>query len=330
MSDKKISKTEYLDFVEEKFKYCFKEKGYLEEPAANITSQVDPTVDFIGSKISPLKKYLFDEDYDEIGKYIIQDCMKLKALKYLKTDIPQKFGSYYRGMGILAKPELERVVSDTFDYFINPQYLNIPPEEICIKISSKDEDLMSATKNIDPRITRLIDQASIEHYRHQYGMNDENIFGRDFNIGIKNKYTGEFFSCATFVVMEKQSKKLAIDMGISNSALSMCKFGTKSTVSSSRMSDVLEIDSIEKEKFADALIAVSILLKEDITNHQSKHFRKKFRQYLHALYYWNDKFQYNTEELVKFIIKFLNAEYHLNFNPKENEYNKVLTLYKKI
>jgi len=330
MSEKFLSRSEYLNFVEEKFKESFKEKGYIEEKGVNVTSQVDPTVDFIGSKISPLKKYLFNEDYGEIGKYIIQDCMKLKSLKNLKTDIPQKFGSYYRGMGILAKPELERVVNDTFDYFTNPKYLNIPLEDICIKISSKDEDLMNATKNVDPRITRLIDQSSIEHYRHQYGMNDENIFGRDFNIGIKKKNTDEFFSCATFVVMENQIKKLAIDMGISNCALSMCKFGTRSTVLSSRMSDVIEIDSIEKEKFADALIAVSILLKEDIINHQSKHFRKKFRQYLHALYYWNDKFQYNTEELTKFIIDFLNAEYHLNFNQKEEEYNKVLTLYKKI
>ena len=95
------------------------------------------------------------------------------------------------------------------------------------------------------------------------------------------------------------------------------------------IADILEIDSIKKEKFADSLIAVSILLKEDIINHQSKHFRKKFRQYLHALYYWNEKFKYSTDELTRFIIEFLNVEYHIDFNQKEDEYKKVLTLYKK-
>lgn len=65
-------------------------------------------------------------------------------------------------------------------------------------------------------------------------------------------------------------------MGISNCALSMCKFGTRSTVLSSRMADIIDINTIEQEKFADDLIAVATLLKEDITNHPSKHFRKKF------------------------------------------------------
>lgn len=55
MNAKEISKSKYLDFVEEKFKACFNEKGYVEEPAVNVTSKIDPTVDFIGSNISPLK-----------------------------------------------------------------------------------------------------------------------------------------------------------------------------------------------------------------------------------------------------------------------------------
>lgn len=58
MNAKEISKSKYLDFVEEKFKACFNEKGYVEEPAVNVTSKIDPTVDFIGSNISPLKKIL--------------------------------------------------------------------------------------------------------------------------------------------------------------------------------------------------------------------------------------------------------------------------------
>ena len=126
MSDKAISKSEYLDFVEGKFKTCFSERGYIEEPSVDVTSKIDPTVDFIGSNISPLKKYLDTEDYGDIGRYIVQECMKFKSFKYLQTDISQKFGCYYRGMGIISKPELERVVKDTFDYLTDEKYLNIP------------------------------------------------------------------------------------------------------------------------------------------------------------------------------------------------------------
>lgn len=53
MEEKFKTKSEYLDFVEQKFKDCFSSKDYIEEQPVNITSQVDKTVDFIGSKISP-------------------------------------------------------------------------------------------------------------------------------------------------------------------------------------------------------------------------------------------------------------------------------------
>lgn len=329
MSDKNFSKSEYLDFVEGKFKDCFSEKGYIEEPAVNVTSKIDPTVDFIGSNISPLKKYLETENYGDVGRYIVQECMKFKSFKYLQTDVLQKFGCYYRGMGIIAKPELERTVKDTFDYLIGEKYLHIPPEDLCIKVSSADEDLIRATENVDSKITRLVDHSSIEHYRHRYGMDEKNIFGRDFNIGLKKKGTDEFFNFAAFVVMENKERMLAVDMGISNLALSMCKFGTSSTISSSRIADFLDIDSIMKEKFADSLVAVATLLKEDITNHTSKHLRMKFRQYLRVLNYWNEQLQYTNEDVVNLIVNYLNAEYHSSFEQKKDEFYKVLTLQKK-
>ena len=58
MHQVKGNNTDYLDFVESKFSECFSKKGYFQENPVEITSQVDPTIDFIGSKISPLKKYI--------------------------------------------------------------------------------------------------------------------------------------------------------------------------------------------------------------------------------------------------------------------------------
>ena len=109
----------------------------------------------------------------------------------------------------------------------------------------------------------------------------------------------------------------------------MCKFGTSSSISSSRMADIININTIEQEKFADALIAVSTLLKENITNHHKKTFRQKFRLYLDALYFWNEKFQYTNDELTNIIIKYLNAEYNDNFDENRENYSKILALYKK-
>lgn len=328
MEEKFKTKSEYLDFVEQKFEDCFSSKGYIEEQPVNITSQVDKTVDFIGSKISPLKKYILTEDFGENGRFLIQNSMKLKSLRYLKETTPQKFGSYYKCMGTLSKPDLEKVVFDMFEYLTYDKYLGIDLDDICIKICSKDDDLMGAIRNVDSKINREIDKTSIEHYRHKYGMSEENITGRDFNIGIRKKGTSDYFSCGTFVLMESPSKKIAIDMGIGNCSLSMCKFGVDSTVQSSRMADLVSIDSIEKEKFADSLIAVSTLLKEDIINHPSKHFRKKFRQYFNALSYWSEKLNISKEEILVYALDYLNLEYKENFSYTDERFAKILTLHK--
>ena len=83
------SKNEYLNFVESKFAECFNNKNYVYSKPVKITSKSDPTVDFIGSKISPLKHYIYDNNIDNKGIYTIQNCMKLRALKYLLDDTDQ-------------------------------------------------------------------------------------------------------------------------------------------------------------------------------------------------------------------------------------------------
>lgn len=321
---KEKTKTEFLDFVESKFDECFSAKGYIYEKPVDITSQVDPTIDFIGSKISPLKKHIIENNIGNPGRYLSQNSMKLKSLHYLKTLEPQVFGCYYKCMGVLALPNLEKVIYDTFDYLTNSKYLGIPMEDICIRINSNDEDLMKAVEIVDSSIKREVDTVSLKHYRHKYGMDKENITGRDFNIGIRKKGTNNFFNCGTFVVMETPEKPVAIDMGLGNCSLSMCNFGMNSTIESSRMADIIELNSIEKIKFADALIAVSTLLKEDILNHPSKHFRKKFRQYLNGLQYWNQQLKLSPEEISNYMIEYLNAEYHDNFDDKREKWVKVL------
>ncbi|MBR2289319.1 MAG: hypothetical protein IJ867_01530 [Clostridia bacterium] len=311
--DNANTKSDYLDFVEAKFVQCFRDKGFEEKKAVNITSQIDDTVDFIGSKISVMKPFVLNEDFGSFGRFIIQNSIKLKALKCIRIPEAHKFGSYYKCMGTISKPDIERMVCDTFDYFTSEQYLNIPFDNLCIKICSQDDDLMHAIKGVDKRVNLEIDKASIEHYRHKYGMEREQITGRDFNIGVKVEGTNKYFTCATFVLMESPYKKIGIDMGIGNCSLSMCKFNTASTVSSSRMADLVEIDSVQKEKFADALIATSIMFKEEVYDHPSNHFRKKYRQYLNALMFWNEQFKYSYEELADLIVSFLNREYKNNY-----------------
>lgn len=316
--------SDYLDFVEGKFFECFDSKGYVMDKPVAITSQIDKTVDFIGSKISPLKHYVLDGNIPEQGVALIQNCMKLRAFKHLKDNIPQTFGSCYRGMGTITKYDLNKIVFDTFDYLTNNRYLGIKSEDIHIRINAEDSDLINSIEYIDSNIFREYNTESIENYKHIYGMDDEKITGRNFNIAIRKKGTNSFFDCAAIIVMENPQNKLAIDMGIGNSSLALCQFNKENTVAGSRIADIININSVSTMKYADSIVAVSTLLYENILNHSSKHFRKKFRQYLNILLYWKNELNISDEIVKECINQYLNLEYKVDNCVSEETFKLIL------
>ena len=316
--------TEYLNFVEDKFFKCFDDKGYINEKPVLITSKVDKTVDFVGSKISPLKHYILEDNIPNEGVSLIQNCMKLRALKHLKDNTPQVFGSCYRGMGTITKYDLKKIVYDTFDYLLNDKYLGMNPDDICIRINSNDKDLLESIKVVDSKIKMEVDMESEENYKHIYGMDEQQITGRNFNIAIRKRNTDNFFDCAAIIVMENPKEKIAIDMGIGNSSLAMCYFNTNNTVASSRIADIIKVNSVEMMKFADSIVAVSTLLYENILEHPSKHFRRKFKQYIHALKYWKNQLNINDIDIFRYINKYIELEYNNQQFISEEKLKKIL------
>lgn len=148
--------SKYLDFVEKSFENCFSNKQYVFEPPVTITSRIDPSMTFIGSAISTMKKYVLNRSVGENGRFIIQNSIRTQALKKILTSEYSMFGSYFKALGALVEyHNLERLVIDTFDYLI--EYLKIPYEDIVIRINSKDKDLIDSIKSIDKRIIREYD-----------------------------------------------------------------------------------------------------------------------------------------------------------------------------
>jgi hypothetical protein len=310
--------SEYLDFVEGQFEKCFSKKGYVQEIPVCITSKVDPTVDFIGSKISPMKKYILNESIGKNGRFMIQNCLRTKVLKHLKTVEPTMFGSCFRCMGVLTEPKIEHVVFDTFDYLVN--YLNIPFKDIRIRINTQDEDLVKSIENVDKNIAKEIDSHNA-NYRHKYGLDKEGITGRDFNIAIRKRNTEKFINVGTIVIMESDRKKYAIDMGLGNITFSMCKHGADYAISSSRMADVMDIDTIEKTKLADAITVVSTLQYEDVKNKfpGTSNIRWRFNQYNSVISFWKDKLGVNNDQISMYMEKYIGLEF------KNNNYRSEIT-----
>lgn len=300
---------EFLNFVEEKFNNCFEKNGYIKEEPVKITSKIDPTVDLVGSKITPLKKYIENNNIPNEGVSLVQNCMKTRVLKFLKDDSIQTFGSCYKGMGTITKYNLDKIVSDTFEYFLDKDYLGIDYNDIRIRLNSSDKDIIESVKRIDKNILCEYNTESIENYLHVYGMDEKKITGRNLNIALRKKGTDNFFDCAAIIVMESPYEKIAIDMGIGNTTLGMCYFNTDNTVKSSRIGDLININNSDMMKLADSIVASSTLLYEDILNHPSKHLRKKFRQYLQAVKYWKEKYNISEEDILSIMKRYIELEY---------------------
>ena len=216
-------------------------------------------------------------------------------------------------MGILAEhsqQNLEKIVFEAFDYLINK--LNIPLDDIRIRINSKDKDLFSSIEQVDKRIIREIDTFDKKYYTHKYGNNIDGITGRNFNIGIRKKGTDNFFDIGNVIVMESDRKKRAIEMGFGNQTLSMTYFGVDSTIAGSRMADIYSIDSVEKMKFADAMVTTSILQNEGISKDAqcSHYFKRLLKQYYGGVInYWKEKLQVNDKQILGYLDKFIFLEY---------------------
>lgn len=312
--------SDFLDCVEDGFLDCFGSKGYVKETPVKITSRVDKSVDFIGSKISVLKDKVLDYSINPSGHVLIQDCFRLHGRRNLQNTEWSKFGTCFRGMGTLSLPCMEEVVRDTFDYLTGSNYLAIKPEDLSIRISAKDADLLAAIKAVDKRVHREFDSKS-SRYVHSYGLDEQGVSGRDFNIAVRKAGTNDFLAVATVVMMEKQERKLAVDMGMSNIVFSMCKYGNHNSLQSCRMADVFEIDSIEKIKLADALVAVATLQNENVENVQShrKAILWNFRQYNKAIAYWQARLHLSDGQILEYMKRYIDLEF------KNNSYRSRVT-----
>ena len=202
--------------------------------------------------------------------------------------------------------------------------IGIKPQDLLIKINADDKDLIVVTNSVVGNICRE-ENATDAHYRHKYGLDEQGIFGRDFNIALRKQKTDEFVTVGTVVLMEQNNRKIGVDMGIGNLSLAMCNFDKDNTLTVSRMADIIYIDNIGKQRFADSLMGLALLQKEHVQNisshadRASKNFRWKFNKYEDAVVYWKSQFELSDEQVLEYMQRYIDLEF------KDNNYESEAT-----
>lgn len=283
--------------------------GYIQNTGVRITSGIDPSVVLVGSTISVFKSKLLNHKIDCNGEFLFQRAIRTREIKnLLVSDNPEWF-SYFDASGILVNYNLlDKLVYDEIE-FLN-KILKIDYSDILIRVSDTDIDLLNSLKNIDSNITIELNSKELNYYRHKYGLQEFEIYGRNFNIAIKQKNTSEYKDIGNIIVIESPCEKYGVECAVGINALIMRKFNLNNSIEASSVVDVYRPLDAADFKFLDCLTVVSHLAYENVSLINSRSPQYIYRKYLRALKYWAKQKNISNEELLDLINAYIRIEYN--------------------
>lgn len=303
-----------IDAVNRAFIQCFSEKGYKREKSVDISSGIDDSVTYIGSGISVLKPMLLNGQINEKGNFIKQKAIRTQSFKNINDpNTITEFTSFFDALCVLTNyGQLEDLVKDSFSFF--QDYLHLKPEEIMLRINSEDKDLIRATERLDPRVKKEFDTKPTSYYKHKYGLDEQGIFGRNMNFAFKDKKSGKYLDVGNIIAIESCNKKYGAELALGVQPAVMRMYGIPTSLQASYIADVVDLDSPEKFKYAESLVVVANLNKEEIMKRAKKRYPVyQYKRYLKALKNWQEKLGISKVELMTQLESYVMMEYNPEF-----------------
>ena len=289
------------------FKDYYSLLGYKEEPPVQISSGVDPTVRFIGSHISVFKPYLGENNVPTPGIFMRQNCLRTRnADKLLDDDYFPSWGSYFPSIGAITPPErLQEACDETFDLF--EKQLAISPENLLIRISSADTDLIDACKQRYGGDNLEIDSRKPEYYRHNIGM--EGVRGRNFNIALRNPNGEGFADIGNIILLEDAQKQLGVEIALGSTTILKQLYGLDHVQDCTPVIGLNTENETIRRKFEDAIITSAVLYREGLRPFGQNNRNRILKQYVRSLSYFRAKSGISIENLSQIVSNFEKREF---------------------
>ncbi|EKE18542.1 MAG: hypothetical protein ACD_9C00301G0004 [uncultured bacterium] len=298
---------EHVEEIKRIFSEHFSSLGYLEHPSVAISSGIDPTVRFIGSHISVFKPYILEKSVPNPGYFMSQDCIRARNLKHLLDDnfLP-KWGSYFPSLGTISPPDhLHKVCEEVFALFADK--LKIKDDDIRILINSSDTDLLDAIPERFNRNHLEIDTHEEKYYRHKFGI--DGVWGRNFNIAIRDKGTDKFSDVANIIMIETEDEKLGIEFALGATTTLKQLYVLDHVADCHPVPTISTLEHELKYKFEDAVIVSTMLTKEGLQPLSTNNRGRILRSYMRSLSYFRAKAGMSIEELQIALLKFEDQQF---------------------
>jgi hypothetical protein len=270
-----------LTQIRQSFVKCFSDNGFCIEPAAKISSGIDPSVIFIGSNISSLKKFLFDGIPPE-GVVIDQPSMRFRELPRLfDTHYTPNYGAFFNEIGVIARYENpERLALQLREYLLG--FLGLSEQSIVIRVSSLDDDLL----DIASRSFLLLEKDSKPsgYYRHTIG--EAGYYGRNFNIALKNAQSGLFQDIGNFLAFQKDGEDAFLEVALGDTVIQRALCGYDHVLDCYQMKIPSVLSRIEVLNFKNSIIVTTVLYREGLrasNKNIQERILSKFLRYIYML-----------------------------------------------
>lgn len=296
---------DYHSMIKNSFSNYFIGLGYQEHKSVPITSPDDHSVQFIGSTTNVFKPYIINNSLiPKKGLFLIQRCLRSQNAKFFwNDDVFPEWASYFTELGLITTSDnMMSLIKDSIKYFID--VLKIEAERMCLRVSSQDQDLLKYIKQTSLEIK--INDMPIKHYRHKYGLSG--VVGRNFNFGIRMNRGDIIKDIGTLVLIEKVNKPIAVEMGFGISNLLARYYNLINAIESATISMIIPFKPGFRSKFADALSASVVMLKEKVRPSGEGRGRI-LRTYLYAVRDLAEKSGFSIDDILQFAMDYEELEY---------------------
>ncbi len=278
---------EAVESLERDFKDFYSSRGYSEHEPVLISSGADPSVRFIGSHISVFKPYLLTDTVPTPGYFIVQDCVRTQNMKRIFDDeYSPRWGSFFTSLGTISPASRLDEVCDESLHFLKEK-INIENNDIRVRVNSKDEDLLKASRNVFPEDSLEIDTQQDSYYRHKIGI--DGVWGRNFNLALRNANGEGFADVGNVILIENNEKKLGAELALGATTILKQVYNLEHVNDFYPVVGLPQIDPKISRKLEDAIIVSVTLSREGLEPNASDNRGRILRTYMRSLIYLRER-----------------------------------------
>ena len=253
--------TPHIDLagIRQRFIECFVSRGYREQPAAKLSSGVDPTVIFVGSNINGLKSYILNWIPSE-GVVIDQPSMRFRELHNLfDPAYKPNYGTFFNEIGAITIPSESMLLAKLLHRYLTSN-LGMAEEDMVVRVSSQHPDLLRLAKGIFSNLE--IDSRPSGYYHHTIG--EPGFVGRNFNVALRNVHTGNFDDVGNFIAFQRDGAEAFSEIALGDTVILKAMKGLDHVLDCYDIKLPAGLDRIEALNFKNAVIVATVLYREGL------------------------------------------------------------------